>query len=86
MAYETLPCKLSNGILSIYGSSSIQGMVANNNMVFGIVNQAYYSPVIDLIGQSVMFKKEDATPIVFGAFQYYLLPEQKVILIEDIPT
>lgn len=84
-----LPIKIAVGMVSIYGSGSAQGIFnVNNNLdiQFGLVNgtNAQYSSVS--IGQSVMYDKNDALTVFYIDTPYYIVPEDKIISIEDTLT
>lgn len=82
-ASTTLPATLSPGIVSIYGMGvSLGGLRSNKNVQFGIVNQSYSNPVVSLVGQSVMFNPTYADKVVYVSETYFLVPEDKIILIE----
>lgn len=80
------------GVVSIYGSgnsASIQGFVPpTSNFLFGVVDQTWGSMAdVAAVGRSVMFKSEDVIGIIVSSnWPYTLIPENKIILIEDIPV
>lgn len=85
MSNPSLPVRLNSGIVSIYGSPSIMGILTNdNNLQFGSINQLPNSIAGSYsVDQSVMFKVSDATVVTYGSIPYFLLPEEKIILIEN---
>lgn len=82
----SLPCRLYPGYASIYGAQSITGIVPKQGgLQFGTIDQIYDNvPGTVSIGQSVLFKYEDCVMVDYQGTQYFLLPEQKIILIENI--
>lgn len=81
----TLPLTLKPNYVSIYGHGSYQGFELQNPLLqFGSVNQIYDTlPNLVAIGDSVMFRLDDSIPFNYNGIQYYILPETKVILVED---
>ena len=81
----TLPLTLKPNYVSIYGFSSIQGFQKEQpQWQFGLVNQIYDTlPNLVAVGDSVMFLLEDSIPFPYGGIQYYILPETKIVLVED---
>lgn len=83
----SLPARLYPGYLSIYGAKSVNGIVPSGGFQFGRVNQIYDSiPDTVSINQSVMFRSIDSIIVTYSGIQYFILPENKIILIEEILT
>ena len=80
-----IPARLYNGYLLIYGAPSISGIVPNlSGYQFGLVNQIFDNIPGDVsLNQSIMFKYDDSITVTYNGQQYFLLQEQKVILIEN---
>jgi len=83
----SLPCVLYPGQISIYGVGSTSGtsgiIPGNIDILFGLVNQVSGGGQSMIkVGQSVMYNKNDITDIVNLEWQYTILPEDKIILIE----
>jgi len=80
-----IPARLYNGYLLIYGAPSITGIVPNSSgFQFGLVNQIYDNVSGDVsLNQSIMFRYDDSITVTYDGQQYFLLEEQKVILIEN---
>jgi len=83
----SLPVNLKVGMISIYGQGSTQALFdveRNSSIVFGTVNSmnSQYGSVS--VGQSVMYSKDDVMAAIFYSdYTYYILPESKVIFIEN---
>lgn len=82
-----LPLKLGIGMVSIYGQSSSQDIFdpnENGSIVFGTINDMNSQYGAVSVGQSVMYNKNDVAALVFYIDnEYYVLPENKVIAIEN---
>ena len=81
-----LNAALKPNYVSIYGRSSIQGIIMNTPTLFqfGLVDQIYdLLPNLVAVGDSVMFRLADADPYTNDNLQYYLIEETKIILTED---
>lgn len=80
----SLPVRLSPGIMSIYGASSINGILTNV-MQFGVIDQLSSDiPGSFTIGDSVMFpisKIQDT--ITYNNISYFLIGETEVKLTEN---
>jgi co-chaperonin GroES (HSP10) len=85
-----LPARLAPGWISIYGASSTQGIDPKkpvSKLQFGqviqLANDESEMPGTVSPGQSVMFDEDDAKQVKNGSYYYWLLPETKIILIEN---
>ena len=81
----TFPFNLKPNYVSIYGASSIQGInPINPQMQFGLVEQISGAlPNVVAVGDSVMFRVDDANVVEYNGNQYFLVQEQNIILTED---
>lgn len=83
----SLPIRLSPGLVSIYGGGSIQDIAfleVNSPIMFGVINQMFELYGAVSIGQSVMYNKNDViAPLFYIDANYYILPENKIIAVED---
>lgn len=79
----SLPVKLFQNTLSIYGHASIYGLGIPKGYMFGLVEQT--SPNLDAswIGQSVLFKSDGVPVIRYQTKPIYLIQEEDVILTEN---
>lgn len=83
----SLPVRLGVGLVSIYGTGSTQAIFdpnRNGTIVFGTINamNSQYSSVS--VGQSVMYNMKDViAPSFYIDTPYYILPEDKIISVED---
>lgn len=80
-----IPARLFPNYAAIYGSASTQGITYNDpNLQFGIVSQiAGDLPYLVSEGQSVLFRISDSLQITASSYTYFLVEEQKIILVED---
>ena len=83
----SLPVTLGVGQVSIYGAGSIQSIIntgENSPIRYGIVNQMNSQYGTVAIGDSVMYNVNDiVAPVFYIDTPFYVLPEDKVIAIED---
>lgn len=80
-----LPCRLYPGYVSIYGAKSINNITAPQGFQFGKVNQIYDNvPGTVSVDQSVLFRNDESIIVAYSGAQYFLIPENKIVLIEDI--
>lgn len=80
-----IPARLFPNYAAIYGSATTQGIsFQDNNLQFGTVSQISGDlPYLVSEGQSVLFKISDSLQITSGLYTYFLVEEQKIILVED---
>lgn len=82
-----IPARLYPGYISIYGATSTTGIVPKQTgLQFGVISQIYSdTPNTVSVDQSVMFKYDDDTITVdYNGTTYFLIEEQKIVLIENI--
>jgi hypothetical protein len=84
----SLSARLNQGYLSIYGTISLTGISSgtpNPIYQFGLIDQKWDSqPGTTSVGETVMFKTSDSLAVIYQGTQYLLIPEEKIILIEQI--
>lgn len=81
--------RLSSGLVSIYGTASIYGYTLpnNSNLTFGVIyevadsTQNAYS-----VGQNVLLPYTEAYSIIYQNRTYWLINENKIILVEVQPA
>ena len=81
-----LPVKLGPGMLSIYGDGSINGIMVvkdSANVVFGVINDAYYIQGGYTVGQSVLYNRNDSVEIMYDNTSFYIVPSDKIVLVEN---
>jgi hypothetical protein len=80
-----LPVKLSGGIMSVYGSGSLNGIDITNSpkLQFGVINLLPYDYGEYALGQNVLFNIDDTNRVMYNNVQYFLIAETKIILTED---
>jgi co-chaperonin GroES (HSP10) len=82
-----LPARLAPGWASIYGVNTTQGINSKDtDLQFGqIIQLANGEETVDTVsvGQSVMFRLSDTKQVQYGSYYYYLMEQQKIILIEN---
>ena len=84
MSNPKLPVRLGAGHVSIYGAPSTYGFQTNQPIQFGTINQLYDSvPTSVQLNDSVMFDLNDARQVVYGSIPYFIVPIDKIILIEN---
>jgi hypothetical protein len=83
----SLPVRLAQGMVSIYGANeSDNNIKAPKDYRFGIVNETWNNlSTVAAVGQSVLFKIDESVPLNYSNTQYWIVDENKIILIEDIP-
>jgi hypothetical protein len=83
----SLPVRLGVGLVSIYGAGSINSIIntgQESGIRYGIVNAMYNQYGKMSIGQSVMYNMNDViAPTFYIDAPYFILPEDKVISVED---
>jgi hypothetical protein len=82
----SLPVVLYPGYVSIIGAVSIDTITSSNTDIqFGVVNQVWGSDANMIqVGQSIMFLVSDAIVVTYNSQNYFLLQENKIILIENV--
>lgn len=80
-----LPVRLAPGLVSIYGTSSINGITfpVGSKFQFGVVDAVYDEFGNYSIGQNVLFNLDAAQRVDYDNIQYFLLPEANIKFIED---
>jgi len=84
----SLPVTISPGYVSLYGAGSFQGieLPGATSLQFGIVNQLPYQYGSYQLGQNVLFRVTDADILSYQNQQYFIVPQSKIVLIEDPVT
>jgi len=81
-----LPVYLPQGMISVYTSPSMWGMVnpnENNSTRFGYVQQSNSGDAFLATGITVLYDERDvAAPLFYEGQMYYVLPSNKVIATE----
>lgn len=80
--------RLSSGFVSIYGTASIYGFVLPNNsdLTFGVIYQLADSGQNSYsVGQNVLLPYKEAYNISYQNQNYWLINQDKIILIEVAP-
>lgn len=86
----SVPASLYPGLVSIYGKGSLSGtstmQPTNETFLFGVVDKTWGGMGEGVtVGQSVLFANEDVTcRIKYDNTIFTIIPENKIILIEDI--
>ena len=81
----SLSASLYQGYVSIIGGASITGITTNNvDIQFGVIDQIFTTPQGVSVGDSIMFNIKDTINIAYSGTTYFLLPIQKIILVEII--
>ena len=83
----SIPVILRQGIVSIYGAGSadgINGIIPPPGYIFGIIDQVWNGGTMPpYIGDSVMFKAEDVTKLIYSNWPYLLIDETKIVITEE---
>lgn len=83
----SLPVRLAEGMISIYGvNQSNNSLKVNKTYRFGKVSKTWDNrSTVAAVGQSVLFKLDDSVPVNYSGTDYWIVEEDKIILIEDAP-
>lgn len=84
----SLPVILPPNTVSVYGHVSLQGITSDikDSLQFGIVDQIPSGAANGLIGQSVLFKVDNAIRLNYNNSQYFLIQQGDIILTENVPS
>jgi len=81
----SLPLRVSQGMVAIYGSGSINGIEFNvpSGLQWGRVNSLYDEFGEYSLGQNVLFNIEDSQIMNYQNVQYFIVPQDKITGTED---
>lgn len=84
----SLPVKLKYGYVSIYGAGSVNEMILpnqseNTTFSFGVIDQRFEDQSGYSVGDSVLYNRNDAIGILYVDTTFYVIPEEKIILLEN---
>lgn len=81
----SLPIKVSQGMVAIYGSGSINGIEFNvpSPLQWGRVNGVYDEYGEYTLGQNVLFNISDSQILKYQDVQYFIVPQDKITGTED---
>ena len=84
----SLPVRLGAGLVSIYGANDSDNNIrAPKEYRFGIINDVWDNgSTVAAVGQSVLFRIDESGPLSYLDQSYWVVDENKIILIEDIPV